>query len=195
MNVKNQCDILCVHALWRRISGEPRLDGLKQPGIAGNDILQRTSPDREPGSEGREGYLRYRHGQDIGLQRDREHSRPARVRPNGDENAYILMTFPIKSRDVSSVGVMLISISTNDIVQNCRGSETLTTLMMTVAVCLAKVSYPGLRAGRLSGAAVPAHHPRDRGDVSDGFADRSDHCGLHRTRGSSRPPSTRYTPV
>ncbi|MBR6398163.1 MAG: HAMP domain-containing histidine kinase [Lachnospiraceae bacterium] len=88
-----------------------------------------------------------------------------------DENAYILMTFPIKSRDVSSVeGVMLISISTNDIVQNAQSLEN-GGLMVTVAVCLAVLILGYVLAGFLVQPFLRITHAIE--DVSDGFADEA----------------------
>ena len=88
-----------------------------------------------------------------------------------DENAYILMTFPIKSRDVSFVeGVMLISISTNDIVQNAQSLEN-SGLMVTVAVCLAVLILGYVLAGFLVQPFLRITHAIE--DVSDGFADEA----------------------
>ena len=157
MNVKNQCDILC-----DSLVAENYLENLDSTVLNSQISLVST----------------FYSGRVLIVNRDLKVVRDTYDIDTGkgstqydDENAYILMTFPIKSRDVSSVeGVMLISISTNDIVQNAQSLEN-GGLMVTVAVCLAVLILGYVLAGFLVQPFLRITHAIE--DVSDGFADEA----------------------
>ncbi len=88
-----------------------------------------------------------------------------------DQNAYILMTFPIRNADASGLdGVMMISISTNDILQNAQNLEN-RGLMVTLAVCLSVLVLGYVLAGFLVRPFLRITHAIE--DVTDGFADEA----------------------
>ena len=86
------------------------------------------------------------------------------------QNAYILMTFPICRPDDSVEGVLLVSVSTNEIVQNSRILEN-QGLLTTVIASLVVLILGYFLAGMLVKPFLRVTHAIE--DVTDGFEDEA----------------------
>lgn len=87
-----------------------------------------------------------------------------------DRNSYILMTFPLDHPSGYVYGVMLISVSTNEIVQNARILEN-TSLAVVVLVMLAVLFIGYFLSGWLVRPFVRVTHAIE--DVTDGYEDEA----------------------
>lgn len=87
-----------------------------------------------------------------------------------EQNAYILMTFPICRPDDSVEGVLLVSVSTNEIVQNSRILEN-QGLLTTVIASLVVLILGYFLAGMLVKPFLRVTHAIE--DVTDGFEDEA----------------------
>ncbi|MDO4803685.1 MAG: HAMP domain-containing sensor histidine kinase [Lachnospiraceae bacterium] len=87
-----------------------------------------------------------------------------------DRNSYILMTFPLSDASGVAEGVMLVSVSTNEIVQNARVLENMG-LVIVVLVMLAVLFIGYFLSGWLVKPFVRVTHAIE--DVTDGYEDEA----------------------
>ncbi|MCR5294789.1 MAG: HAMP domain-containing histidine kinase [Lachnospiraceae bacterium] len=172
ISVKNQCDILCDSLVSEQYLGNPYSDVLNsQISLVSTFYSGRVMIVNEDFKVIRDTY-------DIDSGRTSVSKEVVNAFDTGKgstqydgRNRYILMTFPIKSRSGDSVeGVMIISISTNDIAQNAESLEN-RGLMVTASVCLAVLLLGYFLAGVLVSPFLKITDAIE--DVSDGFTEEA----------------------